>query len=130
MPWTLAVVLTILLPLAAINFYVGRKILQALSALTSWNRIRLRMIIIGVYVYLDLLPLVYLLAYLAAGRAAVPAFSGDNYLIDLFLSYPFWIALVVMIQLSLPASQEFSWDRRQAWRSNLTADSFTSISSP
>ncbi|TSA23506.1 hypothetical protein D4R75_03115 [bacterium] len=101
MPWTLVVVLTILLPLAAINFYVGRKILRALSALTSWNRKRLRLIVIGVYIYLNLLPLVYFLAYLAAGRAAVPAFSGDNYLIDLFLSYPFWIALVVMIQLSL-----------------------------
>ncbi|MBF8294566.1 MAG: Metallophos protein [Bacteroidetes bacterium] len=101
MPWTLVVVLTILLPLAAINFYVGRKILRALSALTSWNRKRLRLIVIGVHVYLNLLPLAYLLAYLAAGRAAVPAFSGDNYLIDFFLSYPFWIALVVVIQLSL-----------------------------
>ena len=101
MPWTLVVVLTILLPLAAINFYVGRKILWALSALTSWNRKRLRLIVIGVYLYLNLLPLVYLLAYLAAGRAVVPAFSGDNRLIDFFLSYPFWIALVVMIQLSL-----------------------------
>lgn len=101
MPWTLMVVLTILLPLAAINFYVGRKILRALSALTSWNRKRLRLIVIGVYVYLNLLPLAYFFAYLAAGRAAVPVFSGDNRLIDLFFSYPFWFALVVMIQLSL-----------------------------
>ncbi len=99
MPWTLAFVLTIFPPLAGINFYVGRKVFRALAELTSWNRKRLRFSLIGVHLFVNLLPVVYLIFYLAEGRAAVPIFGGDNYLVDLLLSYPFWIALVVIIQL-------------------------------
>jgi predicted MPP superfamily phosphohydrolase len=99
MPWTLVAVLIISLPLAAINYYVGRTIFGALVRLTTWNRAKLKWWMIGIHSYLNLLPVTFLLAYLVARRDAVPAFAGDSIIIDLFLSYPFWISLVVMIQL-------------------------------
>lgn len=99
MPWTLSFVLTVFPPLAAINYYIGRKVLRALVDLTTWNRTRLRVIVVGILSYVNLLPVVYLVAYLFGGRSVVPAFGGDNRLIDLFLSYPFWMALVVSIQI-------------------------------
>ncbi len=101
MPWTLVAVLIISLPLTAINYYVGRSIFRALARVTTWDRSRLKWWMIGIQSYLNLLPITFLLAYLVAGRRAVPAFAGDNRIIDLLLSYPFWISLVVMIQLIL-----------------------------
>jgi len=99
MPWTLVAVLIISLPLAGINYFVGRMIFRALVGLFSWNRSRLKLWMIGIHAFLNLLPVVFLFAYLIAGRGVAAAFSGDNYLIDFFLSYPFWISLVIMIQL-------------------------------
>lgn len=101
MPWTLVFVLIIFVPLAGINYYIGRKVLRALAELTSWNRKCLRIFGIGVHLFVNLLPIAYLVAYLVAGRAAIPAFAGDNFFIDLLLSYPFWIALVIFVQLFL-----------------------------
>jgi predicted MPP superfamily phosphohydrolase len=99
MPWTLVAVLIISLPLTAINYYVGRTIFRALTQLTSWNRARLKWWTIGIHSYLNLLPIVFFLAFLIAGRGAVAAFAGDSFIIDLILSYPFWISLIVMVQL-------------------------------
>jgi len=99
MPWTLVAVLIISLPLTAINYYVGRTLFGALTRVTSWNRTNLKRSIIGIHVYLNLLPVTFLLAFLVAGKSVVPAFAGDSFAIDLFLSYPFWFSLIVMIQL-------------------------------
>jgi uncharacterized protein len=99
MPWTLVAVLIISLPLAAINYYVGRTIFRALGRVTRWNRAKLKWWMIGIHSCLNLLPVAFLLAFLIVGRNAVPAFAGDSIVIDLLLSYPFWISLIVMIQL-------------------------------
>jgi predicted MPP superfamily phosphohydrolase len=99
MPWTLAFVLAIFPPLAGMNYYVGQKVFRALVELTSWDRRRLRLVVVGVHLFLNLLPVVYFLLYLAKGRAVVPFFGGDYFLVDVFLSYPFWMALVVIVQL-------------------------------
>jgi hypothetical protein len=42
---------------------------------------------------------VYFIFYLAVGRGSIPIFAGDSLLIDLAFSYPFWIALVILVQL-------------------------------
>jgi uncharacterized protein len=99
MPWTLSFVLTIFPPLAAINFYIGRNVVRALTELTSWNRSRIRHTAIGLHIFVNLLPVIYLLTFLVAGRASVPSFGGDSYVVDLLFSYPFWIALVIFLQV-------------------------------
>ena len=99
MPWTLVAILTISLPLAGVNFFVARRMFQALSGLTSWSHISLKRWIIGIHLSFNLLPVVFFVAFLFGGRNVVPAFSGDSLLLDILLSYPFWISLIVMIQL-------------------------------
>ncbi len=99
MPWTLAFTLVVFAPLAGINIYVGRTLVRALTLLTSWNRKALGWIIVFLLIIVNLLPLVFLGAYLSAGRAAVPTFAGEVAAVDLFLTYPFWIALVISVQL-------------------------------
>jgi predicted MPP superfamily phosphohydrolase len=52
-----------------------------------------------VLVFVNLLPVIFLAAYLVWGRSIVGAFAGDVALVDLFLTYPFWIVLVISVQL-------------------------------
>jgi predicted MPP superfamily phosphohydrolase len=99
MPWMLAFVLTIFPLLAAVNIYVGRKLLDACTRLKGWDRRRTRLVLTGILVYLNLLPVVFLIAYLIKGRSITGAFAGDVFLIDILFTYPFWIALVISVQL-------------------------------
>jgi len=99
MPWTLVVSLIVFVPLASINIYVGRRLFKALTQITAWNRETLRLAIVSVLVFVNLLPVVFLAAYLVGGRSIVPAFAGDAAFIDVILTYPFWIALVISVQL-------------------------------
>jgi len=101
MPWTLAFVLVVFAPLAAINYYVWRKVYSALCELTTWDRDRLRIVSVGLHVWVSLLPVVYIISYLILGRRAIPTFAGDSFLIDFLFSYPFWITLVILVQLFL-----------------------------
>lgn len=95
----LAFVLTIFPLLAAVNFYVGKKLLDAFIRLKGWDRKRTRLVLAGILIYLNLLPVVFLIAYELKGRGITAAFAGDNFIIDLLFTYPFWIALVISVQL-------------------------------
>jgi len=99
MPWTLGFALVVFLPLAVINYYVWRKVFQALCELTTWDRKRLRITTVSLHVWVSILPVIYIVTYLIIGRRAIPVFAGDSLLIDLLFSYPFWIALVILVQL-------------------------------
>jgi predicted MPP superfamily phosphohydrolase len=99
MPWTLIVSLIVFAPLAGINIYVGKTLFKALAQITAWHRRNLRLAIVSVLVFLNLLPVTFLLAYLAAGRSVVGAFAGDVVFVDLVFTYPFWIALIISAQL-------------------------------
>jgi predicted MPP superfamily phosphohydrolase len=99
MPWVLAIVLTIFPLLSAVNFYVGMKLLNAFTRLKGWDRKRTRLVLAGILVYLNLLPVVFLIAFELKGRSITAAFAGDSFAIDLLFTYPFWIALVITVQL-------------------------------
>ncbi|MBI3586717.1 MAG: hypothetical protein HY088_06275, partial [Ignavibacteriales bacterium] len=101
MPWILSFTLIIFTPLIAVYFYVGKKILHALVELKKWDRKFVRSVITTICIVCNLLPVVFLFGYLILGRSVGVAFSGDNVLIDVFFVYPFWIALVIAVQLFL-----------------------------
>jgi predicted MPP superfamily phosphohydrolase len=101
MPWTLAFALIVFLPIAAMNYYMWRKVFKSLCELTTWDRNRLRIVSVCVHVWVTSLPVVYAISYLVMGRRAIPAFAGDSIGIDLLFSYPFWISLVVVAQLCM-----------------------------
>ena len=77
MPWPLAFVLTIFAPLAAINYYVGRRLLDAIVEVFRQPRQKVRWILTLTLVYLNLLPVVFLISYLLQGRTSAVAFSGE-----------------------------------------------------
>ena len=101
MPWTLVFALVVFLPIAAMNYYVWRKAFKSLCELTTWDRKWLRIVSVGFHVWVTILPVVYAISYLIVGRRAIPAFAGESPAIDLIFSYPFWIAMVVVVQLCM-----------------------------
>lgn len=101
MPWILSFTLIVFAPVIAIYFYLGKKILNALVELKKWDRKFVRSVIATICIACNFLPIVFLFGYLIVGRSVSVAFSGDNVLIDVFFVYPFWIALVIAVQLFL-----------------------------
>lgn len=101
MPWALSLILSIAVPLVAIALYVGRRILRALVAVTGWEQKRTRRRMLWFFLFINLLPVVYLLAYLVLGRAGTSLFNGDSFLIDFLFSYPFWMGLAIVAQMFL-----------------------------
>lgn len=101
MPWALSLILTIVVPLVAISIYLGRRILRALVTVTGWEHKQTRRRMVWFFVLINLLPLVYLMAYLIIGRAGTSLFNGDSLLVDVVLAYPFWIGLALITQLFL-----------------------------
>lgn len=101
MPWILSVTVTLLAPLVLISYYVGRKLLKALTLRFSWDQKRTKWIIIASYGYLHLLPILFALSFFIGGRGVTLAFTGENRWVDFFIVYPFWVTLVVNIQAAL-----------------------------
>jgi len=98
MPWYLGVLLTVLVPLTLINTYIGWKITSAVSTRFGSPRRRTALVVSGVLLLLNAMPLAAFATYLIAGREAMGAFSGDSGLIDALLVYPFWVTLVISVQ--------------------------------
>jgi uncharacterized protein len=100
MPWTLAFALVVFLPVTAMNFYVWRKVFKTLCELTTWDRKWLLNVSVCFHVWVSSLPILYAVSYLVVGNRAIAAFAGDSLTMDLLFSYPFWIALVIVVQLT------------------------------
>lgn len=99
MPWFVMVQLTVFVPLVLINIYVGGKLAKAVALYAAWSVRRSRWIVFGALALLNLLPVVSFVVYWVSGRRAMQMFSGENAWIDAFLVYPFWTALVILVQL-------------------------------
>ena len=101
MPWIIRSLLFIGVPLAAMNWYVGRRCVQAFSSRLGVPPSRVRAVLLPVAVFANLLPIAAIVAFSIGGRDALQAFSGENHLVDILLVYPFWTWLVVLVQLFL-----------------------------
>ncbi|MBI3004489.1 MAG: hypothetical protein HYY49_03640, partial [Ignavibacteriales bacterium] len=101
MPWFVTFTLILFAPLILISWYVGRKLLSAFVTLLGWDRKRTKKAVILSYAFLHLLPVSFVVLFLVGGRAATSAFTGENRLLDALVVYPFWIGLIINVQLFL-----------------------------
>ncbi len=99
MPWVITATLTVFLPLAAVYSYVGWRMTRALSSITHRNRRDVRKRVLGVILFLNLLPFMALLAFWMGGRDAVRVFSGDVPILDIIIVYPFWFGLAITVEI-------------------------------
>ncbi len=101
MPWVLSTTLAIFVPLILINWYVGGKILNAVVTLGNLNRSKTKLSVLLLFIAVNLFPPVALVLYSFGGRDALVILSGENHLFDALFVYPFWCALVLIVQLFL-----------------------------
>lgn len=101
MPWIIATTLMVSVPLLIVYFYVGKKILNALVRVGGWQRNLIRNYLVGTLSCVNIFPLVALVLYLIGGRGPVSAFAGEKLVLDLLFVYPFWFALVIVVQVFL-----------------------------
>jgi predicted MPP superfamily phosphohydrolase len=102
MPWTLRMLLMFALVGALFQFYVGLKMINAVSNLTDWPKRRARIIAIAVACWLSLYPLLMLSCYLFKFNRVSQAFQTANLPRDLFFTFPFWIGVIFAIQIAMP----------------------------
>lgn len=98
MPWIIATTLTVFIPLIVLYWYVGKKLINALTWRFALDRSRVKQIIISIVAALNAFPVIVLIAFLVSGRSRVAAFAGESVLADILLVYPFWFGLVVTVQ--------------------------------
>jgi predicted MPP superfamily phosphohydrolase len=98
MPWMLSMTLTVSAPLVFMYWFVGRALLNSVVERKAWDRRKTRRAIILTSVYLNLLPALAGATYLIGGRSAMQILGGESLLLDILVVYPFWIALVVVVQ--------------------------------
>ena len=97
MPWTIRVVITIAALGLAFQLYAAHRITVAASALTSWPRGRIRAITFIILLYPVLYPL-SMLGSLLFGYDSI--YRKSSRVLDLFFTYPFWIGIVLAVQIS------------------------------
>jgi predicted MPP superfamily phosphohydrolase len=91
-------VLLISLAGSLFHWYVARKAIHAFTEVTGWRRKRIQWTVIAVMAAATLYPVVILGSYvLEAG----PISTGSSVLLDTLVIYPFWIGIILSVQLAL-----------------------------
>jgi predicted MPP superfamily phosphohydrolase len=101
MPWFIFYALILAAPLAGMYYYNVKQILNAGEELWNWNRVKARSWLVLFTCLVNLLPVVSLVTFWIGGRAATRALTGEARVLDYLLVYPFWISLVITVQLFL-----------------------------
>lgn len=101
MPWFLIYALAFAVPLTGMYYYNVKQILNAGEMEWKWNRRKVRRWFVLGACFVNLLPLVSLLTFWIGGRAAARALGGEARILDYLFVYPFWISLVITVQLFL-----------------------------
>lgn len=100
MPWQLR--MTTMLALAGLmfHFYAARKVINAVAHVTQWPKKRIRWMVIPVYVWFVLYPLTLAASYYFGFGSLFRAVQRPSALLDIFLIYPFWLGLILSVQIA------------------------------
>lgn len=99
MPWIISTTLTVFIPLIVLYWYGGKKLINAVTWRFATDRSRVKRIVISIIAALNAFPVIFLVGFLVSGRSRVAAFSGESLLADILIVYPFWIGLVITVQV-------------------------------
>ena len=99
MPWLVRTI-TIILPLILLAYlYVGWKLYHASVDFFDWPKIQLRWYLLAAVSYLNLHPLLLLLAHALGWESLARSAREGNRIWDFLFSYPFWIGLLIVAEL-------------------------------
>jgi uncharacterized protein len=101
MPWSLRMLLFITLASSLFHFYVARKSIKAIAALTGWPKKRIRVTTLALLTWVVLYPLLMIGSYYLKLGGVTRALQQANSALDLFVTYPFWAGIILAVQVSL-----------------------------
>ncbi|HET9533704.1 MAG TPA: metallophosphoesterase [Blastocatellia bacterium] len=130
MPWSIRMLLMFTLASMLFQYYVSRKAIVSIEAVTGWKRKRIKVGAIAVIIWVILYPLLILGSYYLRLPGLSRALQGSNMLLDLLITYPFWLGVILAVQLAIlflllditklvlyPVFRKHRerWNRIQAW---------------
>jgi hypothetical protein len=130
MPWTLRMLLMFTLAGALFQWYVAQKTINALAAITGFERRTIRLTAWAVLFWLVLHPLLMFSSYFLGLTGVSQALQRSNLVVDALITYPFWAGIILSIQVALfflvmdamrlllyPVykKQRLRWQKAQAW---------------
>ncbi|HXG63801.1 MAG TPA: metallophosphoesterase [Blastocatellia bacterium] len=130
MPWSLRMTLMLASVGLVFHFYVARKAIFAIADLTRWPKKYVRSGVILFFLWLVLYPLVLTASYYLGFAGVFRAIQRPGALSDALLVYPFWLGLVLSVQVTfffllmdiagflistLYRQQRARWQKIQPW---------------
>lgn len=97
MPWTARMVLIVGALCVPFQLYAAHRVGTAISLLTGWRKSTVR----GTATVALLYPALYPLFALAGITLGMPRLYAQSSMVDKFLTFPFWIGVVIAVQISL-----------------------------
>lgn len=99
MPWIVRTTTTLLPLILLAYFYVGWKLYHAAQYFVDWPKLILRGYLVAAVAYLNLHPLLLLLVHALGWQSLARSAREGNRVWDFLFSYPFWIGLLIVIEL-------------------------------
>jgi predicted MPP superfamily phosphohydrolase len=99
MPWSLRLYLAYLPFLMLASFYVGWRLVVALRSVGNRQSNKVWILVTAAMVYLNLHILLQLLFYFVGPDSWLKAARAGHFIWDMLFTYPFWIYLIVIVEL-------------------------------
>jgi predicted MPP superfamily phosphohydrolase len=131
MPWSLRMLMMLTVAGGLFQWYVARRTIKSVAALSGWPEKRIRMTALGIFFWIISYPLVMVGSYfLGMGHVSRALQQSSSALLDAVIVYPFWIGIVFAVQVALLLllidltrlvlfpiykKRKARWARAQAW---------------
>ena len=100
MPWTLRMLMFFTLAGVLFQYYVARTTIDSIETVTGWQKKRIRVGAMAVILWLVLYPLLMLGGHFLRLVGLSRAFQESNMALDVLITYPFWMGMILAIQLT------------------------------
>lgn len=101
MPWAIRTILMISLLGGLFEWYVARKTINAIAAVTAWPKKRIRLTVGAIMAWFVLYPLALIGSYYLQLGQVSQALQRSDMLVDKLFIYPFWTGIILSVQLAL-----------------------------
>ena len=101
MPWGVGIILSLALAGGAFQWYVLRRTILALAAVTGWPKKRIRLPATVPVIWFALYPLLFIGSYALGLVRVARALQSAEMPLDGLVVYPFWIWLAVSVQIGI-----------------------------
>jgi len=101
MPWSIRTILIISLIGGLFEGYVARKTINAIATVTAWPVKRIRLTVGTIVAWFILYPVALIGSYYLQLGHVSRALQSSGMLVDRLFIYPFWIGIILSVQLAL-----------------------------